>query len=189
MNSLRTSVLPLFALLVVTLAAAPAAALEKGRLLRMPDIQGDRIVFVYGGDLWTVARTGGMSVRLTSSDGQEGWPKFSPDGQTIAFTGEYDGNLDAYTIPLLGGEPNRLTTMAPRPTTYANNHTNALMILKSTYGAIGAWPSVSIKKAMISGMERSRTPRNRCTNGPLSMPARVATARPTANTKLVHAIT
>jgi len=89
--------------------AAPAAALEECRLLRQPDIQGDRIVFVYAGDLWTVARAGGTAERLTSHIGNELFPKFSPDGRTIAFTGEYDGNLDAYTIPAEGGEPVRLT--------------------------------------------------------------------------------
>jgi tricorn protease len=96
----------LFALLG---AAAPAAALEECRLLRQPDIQGDRIVFVYAGDLWTVARGGGLAVRLTSHEGREAFPKLSPDGRTVAFTAEYDGNVDAFTIPVEGGEPTRLT--------------------------------------------------------------------------------
>ncbi len=96
----------LFALVAVV---APAAALEECRLMRMPDIQGDRIVFAYAGDLWTVARTGGAATRITTHDGQEVFPKFSPDGRTIAFTAQYDGNADAYTIPAEGGEPKRLT--------------------------------------------------------------------------------
>jgi len=94
---------------LVTLSATAAKALEECRLMRQPDIQGDRIVFVYAGDLWTVPRTGGTAQRLTSSEGQELFPKFSPDGNTIAFTGEYDGNTDAYTMPATGGEPKRLT--------------------------------------------------------------------------------
>jgi tricorn protease len=77
--------------------------------MRMPDIQGDRIVFVYAGDLWTVARAGGTAQRLTTHEGLELLPKLSPDGSTVAFTGEYDGNTDAYTIPATGGEPQRLT--------------------------------------------------------------------------------
>src|SRR5437667_3877579 len=90
-------------------AAAPAWALEECRLLRQPDIQGDHIVFVYGGDLWTVGRAGGVVNRLTTSEGIERFPKISPDGRTVAFTAEYDGNIDAYTVPIDGGEPRRLT--------------------------------------------------------------------------------
>jgi len=90
-------------------AAAPAAALEECRLMRQPDIQGDRIVFAYAGDLWTVARAGGVAARLTAHEGLERFPKFSPDGKTIAFTAEYDGNFDAFTVPAEGGEPVRLT--------------------------------------------------------------------------------
>ncbi len=89
--------------------ASPAAALEECRLLRQPDIQGDHIVFVYAGDLWSVSRAGGVASRLTTHEGVESFPKLSPDGQTVAFTAEYDGNVDAYTIPIGGGEPTRLT--------------------------------------------------------------------------------
>jgi tricorn protease len=97
------------ALVAATVVTSSALALEECRLLRQPDIQGDRIVFVYAGDLWTVARTGGAATRLTSAAGSEAFPKFSPDGRTVAFTGEYDGNVDAFTIPAAGGEPVRLT--------------------------------------------------------------------------------
>ncbi|HPF70385.1 MAG TPA: PDZ domain-containing protein [Candidatus Krumholzibacteria bacterium] len=79
------------------------------RLLRMPDIHGDTIVFVYAGDLWTVPVGGGEAKRLTSTVGYLSQPKFSPDGSTIAFTGNYDGNEDVYVIPATGGEPVRLT--------------------------------------------------------------------------------
>ena len=96
-------------LLLIALAAPAAHALEECRLMRMPDIQGDRIVFVYAGDLWTLPRTGGTAQRITSYEGLELLPKFSPDGASIAFTGEYDGNTDAFVIPASGGEPKRLT--------------------------------------------------------------------------------
>lgn len=96
--------------LVLTLGAvAPAAALEECRLLRQPDIQGDLIVFVYAGDLWTVPRAGGIAARLTAHEGIEQFPKLSPDGRTIAFTAQYDGNTDAFTVAVVGGEPKRLT--------------------------------------------------------------------------------
>ena len=87
----------------------PASALEECRLLRQPDIQGETIVFSYAADLWVVARGGGVARRLTSHEGIERFPKLSPDGKTVAFTAEYDGNYDAFTVPVEGGEPVRLT--------------------------------------------------------------------------------
>ena len=95
--------------LAAALGASAAAALEECRLTRQPDIQGDRIVFVYAGDLWTVPRAGGVAQRLTTHPGVETFPKLSPDGRTVAFTAEYDGNVDAFTVPIEGGEPQRLT--------------------------------------------------------------------------------
>ncbi len=109
---MRSRLLPMVlgvALAALLRSTTPAAALEECRLLRQPDIQGDRIVFVYAGDLWSVARAGGVAWRLTSHEGVESFPKLSPDGGTVAFTAEYDGNIDAYTIPAEGGEPTRLT--------------------------------------------------------------------------------
>ncbi len=95
-----------------TRAADPAAAepdRDDMRLLRMPDIHGDTIVFVYAGDLWTVPAAGGEARRLTSHVGEETFPKFSPDGRHIAFSGDYDGNRDVFVIPAAGGVPERLT--------------------------------------------------------------------------------
>lgn len=80
------------------------------RLLRFADISKDNVVFVYAGNLWIAPREGGAARRLTSNVGEEDlYPKFSPDGKWIAFTGEYDGNPDVYLISADGGEPKRLT--------------------------------------------------------------------------------
>lgn len=101
--------------LVLFSAAALAAGTEESthtpdaRMLRFPDVSADQIVFVYAGDLWIVPKTGGTARRLSSPKGQELLPKFSPDGATIAFSGNYDGNTDVYTIPAQGGTPTRLT--------------------------------------------------------------------------------
>ena len=92
----------------LALAQSPADAAGT-RLLRYPDIAGNTIVFSYGGDLWTVGVDGGTARRLTSDEGTEIFPKFSPDGKWIAFTGDYDGNTDVYVMPAEGGEPRRLT--------------------------------------------------------------------------------
>lgn len=78
-------------------------------LLQKPTLSKTQIAFVYAGDLWTVPRDGGVARRLTSGAGTETNPIFSPDGATIAFTGEYDGNVDVYTVPAEGGVPKRLT--------------------------------------------------------------------------------
>ncbi len=79
-------------------------------LFQQPTLSRDFVVFVHAGDLWRVARSGGDAVRLTTHAGREQHPSFSPDGHTIAFTGEYDGNADVYLIPVEGGIPARLTS-------------------------------------------------------------------------------
>jgi tricorn protease len=78
-------------------------------LLRHPTVSAKQIVFVYGGDLWSVPKEGGVAQRLTAANGAASLPVFSPDGTEIAFTGTYDGNADVYVIPASGGTPRRLT--------------------------------------------------------------------------------
>ncbi len=92
--------------------AVPALAADdqpSGAMLRYPDVSKDRICFVYANDIWTVAKTGGIASPLASPPGGESFPRFSPDGKTIAFVGNYDGNRDIYTLPLAGGIPTRVT--------------------------------------------------------------------------------
>ena len=89
--------------------SAFAAPGEEARLLRFPATNGREIAFTYAGDLYTVPVTGGEAKRLTSHVGFEIFARYSPDGRTIAFTGEYDGNREVYVIPAEGGEPRRVT--------------------------------------------------------------------------------
>jgi tricorn protease len=89
--------------------AVTAHAAEKPHLFQSPALSRDSIAFGYAGDLWTVPRDGGRAVRLTSGVGLESAPVFSPDGSVIAFTGEYDGNTDVFTIAATGGVPHRVT--------------------------------------------------------------------------------
>jgi tricorn protease len=96
-------------MLLLLLAAGTLQAAPEGRLMRYPDINGDKVVFTYGGDLWIVSSGGGMASRLTTHPGYEALAKFSPDGKQIAFTGSYDGNADVFIMPAEGGEPKRLT--------------------------------------------------------------------------------
>jgi tricorn protease len=79
------------------------------KLLRFPDISGEKVVFTYGGDLWTAAASGGAAIRLTSHPGIEVFGKFSPDGKWIAFTGQYDGDEQVYVVSSAGGVPRQLT--------------------------------------------------------------------------------
>jgi tricorn protease len=90
-------------------ALAPAAEAQGTRLLRDPDVGAADIVFAHANDLWLVSRDGGQARRLTSAEGAETDPAFSPDGRWIAFTGQYAGNTDVYVVPATGGEPRRLT--------------------------------------------------------------------------------
>jgi len=85
------------------------ATAQGTRLLRQPTISQQNIAFIYADDIWLVSRDGGDANRVTSFAGVETNPHFSPDGKTIAFTGQYDGNTDVYVVPTEGGEPIRLT--------------------------------------------------------------------------------
>ena len=90
--------------------ALAAASLASAQILpQRPALGATEIVFSYAGDLWRVPRSGGAAIRLTTGPGLETYPVLSPDGKTVAFSGEYDGNFDVYTIPLSGGIPQRIT--------------------------------------------------------------------------------
>lgn len=102
----------LLATLLTMLTAGGASAQDEARLLRFPATSGERIVFTYAGDLYTVPSTGGTARRITGHDGFESFARYSPDGKWIAFTGQYDGNTEVYVIPSTGGVPRRLTYTA-----------------------------------------------------------------------------
>lgn len=94
------------------LTATFALSQQEARLLRFPAIYGDKIVFTYAGDLYTVSSNGGVARKLTNDVGMEMFARFSPDGKQIAFTGQYDGNTEVYLMSSEGGIPKRLTYTA-----------------------------------------------------------------------------
>jgi tricorn protease len=96
-------------IIAIVILFAVGGVSAQTKLLRFPDISGDRVVFTYGGDLWTTSTSGGTAVRLTAHPGVENYAKFSPDGQWIAFTGQYDGDEQVYVVSASGGEPKQLT--------------------------------------------------------------------------------
>jgi len=97
------------AALTAALLLGLCSAAQATKLLRFPNVWRDRVVFSYGGNLWTVGSHGGTAVRLTSNPGLDLFARFSPDGRFIAFTGQYGGDEQVYVIPAQGGAPKQLT--------------------------------------------------------------------------------
>lgn len=98
----------LFSVAFICIAIA-ASAIDDARLMRYPDINGNQIVFVYAGDIWSVNANGGDAKRLTSHEGYELFPKLSPDGKWIAFSAEYSGSRQIWVMPSVGGPAKQLT--------------------------------------------------------------------------------
>ena len=101
-------ILIVFVLLTLNIPNQLNAQIDAG-LFRFPDVSKTQIVFTYANDLWLVPKEGGNATRLSSPPGVESFPKFSPDGNSVAFSANYDGNLDVYVVPSMGGIPTRLT--------------------------------------------------------------------------------
>ncbi len=122
---------------VISLFVLSAGVFSAGErpLMRFPDIHGNTIAFVYGEDIWSVPAEGGVATRLTIHDGMERFPKFSPDGSLIAFSGEYDGNTDVYVMNKYGGDITRLT-YHPWPDIVVGWHPtkNKIMFRSPRYG-------------------------------------------------------
>lgn len=97
-------------MLIILVSYSTISAQIDARMFRYPDVSSTHITFVYAGDIWVAPKSGGPASKLSSPSGEEQFPKFSPDGKTIAFTANYDGNWDVYTIPASGGIPTRLTS-------------------------------------------------------------------------------
>ncbi len=95
--------------LAAALAATTAWAEIDARMLRFPAVSKTKIAFSYAGDIWVVAKSGGVAERLSTPKGEEAFPRFSPDGSVIAYSANYDGNTDIYVIPAAGGVPVRVT--------------------------------------------------------------------------------
>jgi tricorn protease len=102
--------LAVFALVGLTTAAVALSAEQGPLLLRYPAANRTHLVFTYANDLWVVPRAGGEATRLTAGNGNAALPSISPDGTTVAFTGDYDGNRDVFVVPIAGGIPRRLTS-------------------------------------------------------------------------------
>ncbi|MHC4105145.1 MAG: S41 family peptidase, partial [Planctomycetota bacterium] len=120
------------------LSVTAASAVEPhGGMMRYPDVSSTHIVFVYADDIWIVPRSGGVASPLASPPGGEGFPRFSPDGRTIAFNGNYDGNYDIYTVALEGGIPQRVTYHSSGERLCDWSFDNRLLFAMSGLGGLG----------------------------------------------------
>ena len=99
----------LLSILVALALGGSVSAQEPPRPLRFPDINEDFVVFAYAGDIWRAPTAGGEARRLTAHPGLELFPKISPDGRLVAFSGEYSGARQVYVVPAEGGTPRQLT--------------------------------------------------------------------------------
>src|SRR5204863_7772014 len=95
--------------LSITLQAQQVTGEETRGYYRFPAIHGETIVFTAEGDLWKVGIRGGVARRLTTHPGEESHATISPDGQTLAFSAQYETPTEVYTMPLDGGLPTRRT--------------------------------------------------------------------------------
>ena len=130
-------------LILMFLAQIRLHAQDEARLMRFPAIYDNQIIFTYAGDLYTVQADGGIARKLTNHDGYEMFARFSPDGKTIAFTGQYDGNTEVYAMNSQGGVPKRLTftatlgrddiadRMGPNNIVFGWKHDNSSIIFRS----------------------------------------------------------
>ncbi len=108
-----------------------------GGMMRYPDVSSTHIVFVYADDIWVVPRSGGIASPLASPPGGEAFPRFSPDGRTIAFSGNYDGNLDIYTVAIDGGIPQRVTYHSSGERLCDFSFDNQLLFAMNGLGGLG----------------------------------------------------
>ncbi len=110
MTSTFRRIAPVALIIAAGLATRVAADTQPSAgMLRFPDVSATHICFVYANDMWIVPRAGGVASPLASPPGPEQYPKFSPDGKSVAFVGNYDGGRDIYTMPVAGGTPGRVT--------------------------------------------------------------------------------
>src|SRR5437763_2158489 len=104
MKTLSFGVAYAFVLAVVAIAGGAEA-----RLVRYPHYHNSKVAFTYMGDIWTADDNGKNVQRITAHHARDMTPRFSPDGQTIAFSSDREGNLDVWIVPAIGGVPRQLT--------------------------------------------------------------------------------
>lgn len=138
------SLLSLVAGLAVSTLVSPTASADvtpAGSMLRWPDVSKTHICFVYANDIWMVPKAGGLASPVANPDGQEAFPRFSADGRSIAFVGNYDGGRDLYVVDLedsLAGAPARRVTHHPTGENLADwNPDGSLLFVANGFAGLG----------------------------------------------------
>ncbi len=146
-KSLNIMIVGAAAALLFSAAAVVAAVTPHGGMLQTPDVSSTHIVFSYANDLWIVSREGGQAIPLASPPGRETMPRFSSDGKTIAFVGNYDGNMDLYTLPVSGGVPFRVTYHPGFEQLSDWTADGRLIFASNMYSGIGRAPKLFLQNA------------------------------------------
>src|SRR3954454_7044625 len=130
----------LIALFSLALGAFPAATPIK--LARHPDYNAGKVTFSYLGDIWVASEDGSNVRRVTDNLARETYPRFSPDGRSIAFSSNRNGNNDVFVVPAAGGAPKRLTYHSGNDEVVTWSRDSQHIIFRSARGD-GAFPSVA----------------------------------------------
>lgn len=146
-------------ILLPPLLAAPAlCAAAPSALATQPDIHGDLIAFVHAEDIFTCPAGGGVAKRITFHEGEERYPKFSPDGQRIAFTADYDGNTDVYVMNPEGGKITRVTYHPGRDEVVGWHPTTGKILFRSARDAFSRFTRLYLIAPDGTGLERLPLP-------------------------------
>jgi tricorn protease len=130
------------ALLTAIALLLPAAAPAQTKLLRHPTYSKGKVAFSYLGDIWVANENGADVRRLTVNRARDQYPRFSPDGQWIAFSSNREGNYDVFVIPAAGGEPRQLTFHSANDDVVGWSPDGKRIVFSSTRGN-GAFPTVA----------------------------------------------
>lgn len=147
-------------------SAGMAQSRPSAGMIRFPDVSEDKIVFSYADDLWLVDKEGGVATPLASPAGQEQFARFSRDGQTIGFIGNYDGNSDIYTLPVSGGIPNRVTYQGAEEQLCDWTPDDQLLYSTNGYSGLGRQPRLYTASSQRPSPEKVAVPYG--TNGTIS---------------------
>ena len=159
---MRKAVGTSFAFLLLLIVASSAAANGRSGYYRFPAIHKETIVFTSEGDLWSVDIKGGLARRLTTHPGMEGFPAISPDGTTVAFSAQYEGPTEVYTMPLAGGLPVRRTFAGQTATVVGWTPDGRLLYAAQKYSGL---PNTQLVTLDLTTMSETVMPLNQAADG------------------------